>query len=441
MGLLDGTQQDYYDSNIYGDYQFTSLNDIINQFMIAYVGESKIISKIKRTDVAFHAQRALQELSFDTFKSCKTQEFTVPPSLTMPLPHDYVNYVKIKWIDAGGIEHVLYPASKTSNPTNPYQNSDGEFKLQAIGTLNAGISDVTLDTEHKDIQVGMIVTGPFIPDNTIVEGTSNSGGITTINMSNTATQSATKITLSFSNESGDLLLNKATPQVVESLSWNTSDFQITANSPSDIDSIEVGMLVSHKYWDTGTVVTNVNKTNGVIVVSNLPSLGNTAQTGEITFIQPDHTSISDTWSNYKSATPSENKNDDYEDDTYWPSMGERYGLDPQHAQVNGSFYIDCQRGKIHFSSNISSKTVIVEYISDSLGTDEEMKVHKFAEEAMYKWIAHAILSTRSNIPEYIIARFKRERAAEIRKAKIRLSNIKLEEITQVLRGKSKFIKH
>ena len=70
-----------------------------------------------------------------------------------------------------------------------------------------------------------------------------------------------------------------------------------------------------------------------------------------------------------------------------------------------------------------------------------MKVHKFAEEAMYKCIAHAILATRANTQEYLVARFKKERFAEVRKAKLRLSNIKLEEITQVLRGKSKHIKH
>ena len=76
-----------------------------------------------------------------------------------------------------------------------------------------------------------------------------------------------------------------------------------------------------------------------------------------------------------------------------------------------------------------------------MGTDHEMQVHKFAEEAMYKWIAYGCLSARVNIPEYIISRFKKERFAETRKAKLRLSNIKLEEITQILRGKSKHIKH
>jgi hypothetical protein len=72
MGLITQTGQQYYSTaspTPFGDYQFTSLEHIINQFIIAYVGEDKIISKIKRTDVAFHAQRALQELSFDTFKS------------------------------------------------------------------------------------------------------------------------------------------------------------------------------------------------------------------------------------------------------------------------------------------------------------------------------------------------------------------------------------
>jgi hypothetical protein len=60
---------------------------------------------------------------------------------------------------------------------------------------------------------------------------------------------------------------------------------------------------------------------------------------------------------------------------------------------------------------------------------------------MYKQIAYAILSTKANVPEYMIARFKREAFATKRKAKLRLSNIKLEEITQILRGKSKHIKH
>ena len=53
-----------------------------------------------------------------------------------------------------------------------------------------------------------------------------------------------------------------------------------------------------------------------------------------------------------------------------------------------------------------SKNIILDYISDSLGTTAEMKVHKLAEEAMYNWIAYAVLCGRSNVPEYIVNRFQ-----------------------------------
>lgn len=70
-----------------------------------------------------------------------------------------------------------------------------------------------------------------------------------------------------------------------------------------------------------------------------------------------------------------------------------------------------------------------------------MLVHKFAEEAVYKHIAYGVVSTKANMPEYIIARYKKERFAATRKAKIRLSNYKSHEFIQLMRGKSKQIKH
>ena len=441
MGLLNTTQQAYYDGDAFGNYQFTSLDDIINQFMVAYVGEDKIISKIKRVDVAFHAQRALQELSFDTFKSCKSQEITVPATLQMILPQDYVNYTKISWVDSAGIKHLMYPTSKTSNPTfNPLQDSDGDFTLQAVGTLSKNSEEVVLDSEYGNILVGMVVTGPYIPNGTRVGATSNSGGITTITMQNAAgvvvepTENNSGTTLTFTKVDGSLILPQESFHIVENLSWNKTNYKITGTA-SELTDVEVGMLVYHDDIPLGTVVTNVYDTT--IVIDQLPTTFVTSGE-EVTFVSPDVDT--DTWAAYKSGTPSENQNQ-YDDDTYWPLDGSRYGLDPQYVQANGSYYIDCQSGKIHFSSNISGKTVILDYISDSLGTDGEMQVHKFAEEAMYKWIAYAILSTRANTQEYIVRRFKKERFAAIRSAKLRLSNIKLEEITQVLRGKSKQIKH
>ena len=276
----------------YGNYQYIKLKDIINNFLIQYVGEDKIIPKLSRTLVNFHAQRGLAEMSYDTFRSEKSQEIEIPGSLTMILPHDYINYVKLTWMETQtGIEHVLYPAIKVSNPRALLQDADYNYL--------------------------------------------------------------------FDSTTGKLL---------------------TAED-------------------------------------------------------------SDTWTKYKSnttedATDTERTRKDLRE----LNIGGRYGLDPQYAQNNGSFFIDSLKGKIHFSSNLSGKTVTLKYISDSLGTSDEMQVHKFAEEAMYKYIAYAVLATRSNVPPVLVQQYKRERFAETRKAKLRLSNYKLEELAQIMRGKSKQIK-
>ena len=71
----------YYDQAIkHGNYQFINLPDIISNFTAVYTGPGKILENVPGSDVMFHAHRALQELSYDTFKSCKTQEITLPPS-------------------------------------------------------------------------------------------------------------------------------------------------------------------------------------------------------------------------------------------------------------------------------------------------------------------------------------------------------------------------
>ena len=121
--------------------------------------------------------------------------------------------------------------------------------------------------------------------------------------------------------------------------------------------------------------------------------------------------------------------------------GQQYGLDPQFSNVNGYFNINDRTNSISFSNDLVDKLIKFEYISDGLATDEETKVPKLAEEALYAHISHAILASRINQNEYIIQRLKRERSAKLRNAKIRLSNLKLNELVQVMRGKSKWIKH
>lgn len=295
MGFINENNESYYEnpSNEFGQYQFVPLKDIINNFIIMYTGEGKVISKGRRTEVQMHAKRAIQEFSYDVFKVYKSQEIELPPSLTIRLPQDYVNWTKISWVDSFGVEREISPTRVTSNPTSILQDSNYEYMYDGDGNL--------------------------------------------------------------------ILAN-------ESATWQ-------------------------RY-----------KNNGQTDVENLPELQ----------------SIDSFASQLK---------------------GRRFGLDPENANANGTFYIDELTGLIHFSSTLTGSIISLHYISDGMATDEEMVVHKFAEDALYKYIQYAIVSVTDGAQEYLVRRYKKQYVAAKRNAKIRLSALNPQAIKQVLRGGSKQLKH
>ena len=504
MGILEQSQYDYYNNtSAFGNYQFVSLEQLINQFMIVYTGEDKIITKTNKIDVAFHAQRALAELSFDTLKSIKSQEIQLPPSLTMPLPHDYVNYTRVLSVDSSGVKHPLYPTSDTQNPFKIQQKEDKSynFTIPSDNLVNNGDFSSNIPNPNavgEDWNKGNAYTGN-------AAGAQSTDKVHVVNQQLVFEHGSSASTFDGSGSSTSRAY--ACWQKINVTDIDTIDLSAVGNSAAaatgkGVGTIRVG-ISSLTYPSFDPAVNNPNKpidpslnntneifdlftingTRALLTFNNGLGTSSTLSIADVdvsnetevyvlvtSFIEgfsditlsnsqnivDDVTILCDaissnlieggestTWNSYKSSKPSENQQHDYDydDNIFEANVGRRYGLDPAHAQDNGSYYIDNLRGKIHFSSNLAGKTVVLDYISDSLGTDDEMQVHKFAEEAMYKSIIYYILSTRINTPEYIIRRYKREKFAAIRQAKLRLSNLKLEELVQTLRGKSKQIKH
>ncbi len=287
--------------NNYGSYSYITLNDAIDNFMVGYVGDGKIIQTAKKSDVLFFAKRSLQEFSYDTLKSIHSQELTIPSSLNIILPQDYVSYVKVSWIDQYGVKRPIFP---TNNLTT-------------------------------------------IPYNTPIQD------------------------------------NKGVP---------TQD-----NFGENIE----GTSIIKERWD---------KARTDLLTNDFDL---------------------DDWAYFSEA---------YGYNGNW-NLGQFYGTDPQYANVNGYFTIDEREGKMSFSSDLVDKLIALEYISDGLAYNKGTKIPKLAEEALYASILHYIVSTRANQPEYLVQRLRKDKSSKLRNAKIRLSNIKLTEIVQVMRGKSKWIKH
>jgi hypothetical protein len=137
--------------NNYGSYSYITINEVVNNFLIAYVGAGKLIPSVKRTDILFFAKRGLQEFSYDTLKSIKSAELTIPISLTLALPQDYVNYVKCSWIDQTGVQHPIYPTNNLT--TSPYytqiQDSKGVPTQDNFGEDIEGTS-ITQERWHSN---------------------------------------------------------------------------------------------------------------------------------------------------------------------------------------------------------------------------------------------------------------------------------------------------
>jgi hypothetical protein len=96
------TQEKYYENNgvaprdsNWGSYQYVSLQDIVNNFLLMYSGNHSLVNNEERYKILFHAKRAIQELNYDAFKQIKVLELTVDDTLKYILPSDYVNWVRV----------------------------------------------------------------------------------------------------------------------------------------------------------------------------------------------------------------------------------------------------------------------------------------------------------------------------------------------------------
>lgn len=141
------------------------------------------------------------------------------------------------------------------------------------------------------------------------------------------------------------------------------------------------------------------------------------------------------------------KKQNYESDEYDvrdEAYGAKYGSEPERANANGTYVLDLEAGKIYFDSMFGEGDIIVlSYISDGLGDNGDFAnvlVPKLAEDAIYANILYNLSKLRPSASG-AAGLYKKEAYAKLRNAKIRLSNMKIKEIAQVLRGKSKWIKH
>jgi hypothetical protein len=127
----------------WGSYQYVSLFDIVNNFMLMYAGNHSLVNNEERYKVLFHAKRAIQELNYDAFKEIKVLELSVCDQLRFVLPPDYVNWVRISMYKDGylrplseNIQTLSSNAYLQDNECNILFDQDGNILRPQNSTID-----------------------------------------------------------------------------------------------------------------------------------------------------------------------------------------------------------------------------------------------------------------------------------------------------------------
>tara|TARA_E500000318_G_scaffold22030_1_gene22350 strand:- start:515 stop:1435 length:921 start_codon:yes stop_codon:yes gene_type:complete len=131
----------------WGNYQYVSLSDVVNNFMLMYEGNNSIINNESRYKVLFHAKRGIQELNYDAFKDIKSLELTVYDDLRFVLPSDYVNWVKLS-LFKDNVVRDLVENIQVQSAIGYNQSGTADFVYTAGNSVSTKTSD--LDTARTD---------------------------------------------------------------------------------------------------------------------------------------------------------------------------------------------------------------------------------------------------------------------------------------------------
>ena len=107
-----------------GYYARTNINDVINNFIVSHVGGDKILTRVPRTEVAYWAQRGVQEFNYDILQAEKTLEFEMSENRTINLPSDFVSYVELTAAAPDGVDIPILKTPLVRSKTAVVQDGD-----------------------------------------------------------------------------------------------------------------------------------------------------------------------------------------------------------------------------------------------------------------------------------------------------------------------------
>lgn len=131
------TAQEYYnDDSQHGNYQYVSLDEVINGLMLDSQDDDSYLKNIRRSTVLAHAKHGVKELNKGAANDILAAEITVGSDLKVILPQDYVNYVRVSLVTD---DYKLVPLNINTNMSI------------AVGYLQDHNYDILFDNEGRPL--------------------------------------------------------------------------------------------------------------------------------------------------------------------------------------------------------------------------------------------------------------------------------------------------
>ena len=164
-------QYQYYTNNEgnpndanWGSYQYVTLEDIVNNFMLIYQGNHELVNNLNRFQVLFHAKRGIQELNYDALKEIKILQLDLDSSHRFVLPSDFVNWVRIsEW--RNGVLRPLTENIQTSYAKAYLQDNESNLLFDQDGNV--------LSPHDSEIDLARIRGGArsiYLSSNSVYDG-------------------------------------------------------------------------------------------------------------------------------------------------------------------------------------------------------------------------------------------------------------------------------
>lgn len=159
---------DYYeDENQHGNYQYVTLESIVNNFKMG--GSSDDYTALEpRHKILYQARRAFRELYFDVMQEIRGIELDLSPTLMVTLPPDFINYVRISWVDENGQLHPMAVDDKMSMAQVYLQDHNYELLFDDGGCVlqshNTGLDVNDADTQSAEARRKYQICQTFEPN-------------------------------------------------------------------------------------------------------------------------------------------------------------------------------------------------------------------------------------------------------------------------------------